>query len=108
MGDSCFIGVCVRISCACVCFVCFSGRGTVKVFSSTSTDGCWRWRRGAEGDEGRSLHEGSVSMVTPHPLSAPLKAVLRQQMSVSLGTLGGRGGGVVEGGRVERGAGGGT
>lgn len=32
-------------------------------------------------------------MVTPPPLSAPLKAVLRQQMSVSLGTLGGGGGG---------------
>lgn len=63
-----------------------------------------RGGKGVEGDEGRSLHEGSVSMVTPHPLSAPLKAVLRQQMFVSLSTLRGW----VAGGRVEQGAGGGT
>lgn len=37
----CFIGMCV-----CVCFVCISDRGTLKVFSSTSTDGCQRWKRG--------------------------------------------------------------
>ena len=47
-------------------------------------------RRGTEGEEGRSLREGSVSMVTPPHLSAALKVVLRQQMSVSLGTLRGR------------------
>lgn len=40
---------------------------------------------GAEEGDGRSLHVGFVSMATPS--SAPLKAVLRQQMSVSAGTL---------------------
>ncbi len=56
--------------------------------------------RGGEGAHGEMkvevCNEGSVSMVTPPththtPLSAPLKAVLRQQMSVSLGTLMGGG-----------------
>lgn len=40
---------------------------------------------------------GPVSMVTLHPFSAPLKAVLRHQLFISLGVLmeGRRGGGVV-------------
>lgn len=52
---------------------------------------------GGEEDEDRSLHEGSVSMVIrrrrrhchrhQRPVSAPLKAVLRQQMFVSPGAL---------------------
>lgn len=50
--------------CACV----FLRTGTLQdFFLSTSTDGCQGWSRGAEEDEGRSLHEGSVSMVTPPP-----------------------------------------
>lgn len=85
----------------CVIVLCVSqtgvglGVGALKVFSSTSTDGCQRWktRGGGEEDEDRSLHEGSVSMVIRRrrrhhrPVSAPLKAVLRQQMFVSPGAL---------------------
>lgn len=56
----------VWMTCARVCF-CVCKIGNTKGISSTSTDGCQRWRRGTEGDEGRSLHEGSVSMVTPTP-----------------------------------------
>lgn len=50
----------------CVC-LCVSKKGNTTGFSSTSTDGCQGWSWDAAEDEGRSLHEGSVSMVTPPP-----------------------------------------
>lgn len=67
-GDSWWGERVVLFLLGCVCLCVSKNKNTTGFFFlSTSTDGCQGWSQGAEEDEGRSLHEGSVSMVTPPP-----------------------------------------
>lgn len=91
-GEGGFVHVALIEICLCVLvYELCATMGTPRGFSSTPSDGCRRWRGGAEGGEVRSRCEGSVSMATPLPSPPPRTSTKQSPVNKcpSFGALGG-------------------